>query len=117
MRVQGIFASAAEESGCDQKANCLRPGGLRFQAPIHRTDGEQLGFTEAAAKDFSIGFYRGQIYIPIRHTDGSISGFVGYADGQMNLPPKWLPATSNVVTFFQEECVKKAPRTCGAFFC
>ncbi len=99
MRVQGIFASAAEESGCDQKANCLRPGGLRFQAPIHRTDGEQLGFTEAAAKDFSIGFYRGQIYIPIRHTDGSISGFVGYADGQMNLPPKWLPATSNVVTF------------------
>ena len=99
MRVQGIFASAAEESGCDQKANCLRPGGLRFQAPIHRTGGEQLGFTEAAAKDFSIGFYRGQIYIPIRHTDGSISGFVGYADEQMNLPPKWLPATSNVVTF------------------
>src|SRR5882762_10701544 len=42
---------------------------------------------------------RGQIYIPIRHSDGSISGFVGYADGQMNLPPKWLPATSNVVTF------------------
>jgi hypothetical protein len=81
------------------KANCLRPGGLRFQAPIHRTGGEQLGFTEAAAKDFSIGFYRGQIYIPIRHSDGSISGFVGYADGQMNLPPKWLPAISNVVTF------------------
>jgi hypothetical protein len=71
----------------------------RFEAPIHRTGGEQLGFTEAAAKDFSIGFYRGQIYIPIRHTDGSISGFVGYAAGQMNLPPKWLPATSNVVTF------------------
>jgi len=51
---------------------------------------EQLGFTEAAAKDFSIGFYRGQVYILIRHSDGSISGFVGYADGQMKLPPKWL---------------------------
>jgi DNA primase len=49
---------------------------------------EQLGFTEAAAKDFSIGFYRGQVYIPIRHSDGSMSGFVGYADGQMKLPPK-----------------------------
>lgn len=56
---------------------------------------EQLGFTEAAAKDFSIGFYRGQVYILIRHSDGSISGFVGYADGQMKLPPKWPPATSN----------------------
>src|SRR5258708_12539912 len=96
MRVQGIFASAAEESGCDQKANCLRSGGLRFQAPIHRTGGEQLGFTEAAPKDFSIGFHLGQIYIPIRHTDASISGFVGYAHGPMNLPPTSLPPTSTV---------------------
>jgi hypothetical protein len=60
---------------------------------------DQLGLTEAAAKDFSIGFYRGQVYILIRHSDGSISGFVGYAEGQLKLPPKWLPATSNVVTF------------------
>jgi hypothetical protein len=52
---------------------------------------EQLGFTEAAAKDFSIGFYRGQVYILIRHSDGSISSFAGYADGQMKLPPKWPP--------------------------
>src|SRR6266566_2799184 len=43
------------------------------------------------------------------HTDGSISGFVGYADGQMNLPPKWLPATSNVVTF-SKKSAKKKPR-------
>jgi hypothetical protein len=28
-----------------------------------------------------------------------ISAFVVYADGQLKLPPKWLPATSNVVTF------------------
>jgi hypothetical protein len=39
------------------------------------------------------------IAIPIRHSDGLISGIVGYADGQMKLPPKWLPATSNVVSF------------------
>jgi hypothetical protein len=71
-----------------------------FAANLQYTEQvEQLGFTETAAKDFSIGFYRGQVYIPIRHADGSISGFVGYADGQLKLPPKWLPATSNVVTF------------------
>jgi len=75
---------------------------------------EQLGFTEAAAKEFSIGFYRGQVYIPIRHSGGSISGFVGYADGQMKLPPKWLPATSHVVTVSKVR--KKKPRTyAGAF--
>ena len=62
----------------------------------------KLQYTEQVdqlAKDFSIGFYRGQVYILIRHSDGSISGFVGYAEGQLKLPPKWLPATSNVVTF------------------
>ena len=76
---------------------------------------EQLGFTEAAAKEFSIGFYRGQVYIPIRHSGGSISGFVGYADGQMKLPPKWLPATSHVVTVSKVR--KKSPaRTRGLFF-
>jgi hypothetical protein len=35
----------------------------------------------------------------IRHADGSISGFIGYSDGVLKLPPKWLPAASNVVTF------------------
>jgi len=75
---------------------------------------EQLGFTEAAAKEFSIGFYRGQVYIPIRHSGGSISGFVGYADGQMKLPPKWLPATSNVVTFSKKN-VKKSPALTRGF--
>jgi hypothetical protein len=35
------------------------------------------GLYEQAAKDFSIGFYRGQVYMPIRHLDGSINGFVG----------------------------------------
>src|SRR5260370_36867478 len=107
MRVQGIFASAAEESGCGQKANCLRPGGLRFQAPIHRTGGARLGFTEAAAKDFSIGFYRGQIYIPIRQFDRSFSGFVGYADWHISIRPKWLPASSEKGTFSQKTPASK----------
>jgi hypothetical protein len=83
-------APQGEESGCDEK-NTNFAGGIRFQAPITEQV-EQLGFTEAVAKDFSIGFYRGRVYIHIRHTDGSISGFVGYADGQLKLP-KWLPAT------------------------
>jgi len=88
----------AEESGCEQKRHCRRP--VAFASKLQYTEQvEQLGFTEALAKDFSIGFYRGQVYIPIRHTDGSISGFVGYADGQLKLRPKWHPATSNVVTF------------------
>jgi hypothetical protein len=76
---------------------------------------EQPGFTEPVAKDFSIGFYRGQVYIPIHHTDGSISGFVGYADGQLKLPPKWLPATSNLVTFPKKTTKAVAPLSRGTF--
>jgi hypothetical protein len=74
-----------KKSGNQLRSNCpacgnhkntaFDPVGIRFQAPIHRTGG-------------AIGFYRGQVYIPIRHTDGSNSGFVGYADGQLKLPPK-----------------------------
>jgi hypothetical protein len=47
------------------------------------------------------------IAIPIRHSD-AISGIVGYADGRMKLPPKWLPATSNVVSF-SKKSAKKSP--------
>jgi hypothetical protein len=91
-------SSRAEERGGDQKETAFDP--VAFASKLQYTEQvEQLGFSEAAAKDFSIGFYRGQVYVPIRHSDGSISGFVGYADGHMKLPPKWLPATSNVVTF------------------
>lgn len=57
----------------------------------------ELGWTEETARQFCIGFYRGQVYIPIRHQDGSISGFIGFAEGQLKLPPKWLPQVSNVV--------------------
>jgi hypothetical protein len=74
----------------------VRPASIRGEAQCTEQV-KKLGFTEAAAKDFSIGFYRG--HIPIRHADGSISGFICYADGQLKLPPKWLPPASNVVTF------------------
>ncbi len=91
-------APEQKKAAASKKRHCRRP--VVFASKLQYTEQvEQLGFTEALAKDFSIGFYRGQVYIPIRHTDGSISGFVGYADGQLKLPPKWLPATSNVVTF------------------
>jgi len=89
---------------------------VAFASKLQYTEqAEQYGFMEAVPKDFSIGFYRGQVYIPIRHTDGSISGFVGYADGQLKLPPKWLPATSNVVTFPKRLPKAVAPPSRGAF--
>jgi hypothetical protein len=85
-----------------------------FAANLQYTEQvEQLDFTETAAKDFSIGFYRGQVYIPIRHADGSISGFVGYADGQLKLPPKWLPATS--WSPFPRRVRKKSPAKSRGF--
>src|SRR5258708_29156140 len=37
-----------------------------------------------------IGFTRGRVYFPIRNEDGSIAGFVGYADGQLKMPPQWI---------------------------
>jgi hypothetical protein len=47
----------AEESGCDQKGKLpSHPAALQYTEQV-----EQLGFTKAAAKDFSIGFYRGQV--------------------------------------------------------
>ena len=70
---------------------------------------EQLGFTEAAAKDFSIGFYRGQVYIPIRHADGTISGFVGFADGVLKLPPRLPPGGFQRGYISQEDCLGSNP--------
>jgi hypothetical protein len=88
---------------------------VAFACKLQYTEqAEQLGFTEQAAKDFFISFYRGQVYIPIRHSDGSISGFVGYVDGQMKLPPKWLTATS--VTFSKKSAEKKPREMRGSLF-
>jgi hypothetical protein len=47
-----------------------------------------LGFREADVERFQVGFYRGRVYVPMRDADGSIAGFIGYADGVLKLPPK-----------------------------
>jgi hypothetical protein len=51
-----------------------------------------LGFSEEDAERFDIGFYRGMVYVPVRHPNGSISGFIGRdpETGDLKLPPKWL---------------------------
>ena len=57
---------------------------------------EALGFDEETAERFCVGYYRGRVYIPVRDEDGSIAGFIGYTEGELKLPPRWLPR-SNVV--------------------
>src|SRR5258708_33000976 len=57
-----------------------------------------------------IGFTRGRVYFPIRNEDGSIGGFVGYADGQLKMPPQWIG--TNVVKLKR---AKKSPAHRGAF--
>lgn len=59
-----------------------------------------LGYSEADAKRFLIGFYRGHVYRPVRHPNGDIAGFEGYdpKTGKFKLPPRWLePIQTNVV--------------------
>ena len=48
------------------------------------------GISEEDATRLQIGFTRGKVYFPVRNEDGSISGFVGYADGQLKMPPHWI---------------------------
>jgi DNA primase len=55
----------------------------------------ELGISEEDATRLQIGFTRGKVYFPIRNEDGSISGFIGFADGQLKMPPQWL--RTNVV--------------------
>ena len=54
-----------------------------------------LGISEEDATRPQIGFTRGKVYFPIRNEDGSIAGFVGYADGQIKMSPAWI--RTNVV--------------------
>ena len=69
---------------------------VAFAAKLSFTDEvAELGISEEDATRLQIGFTRGRIYIPVRNEDGSISGFVGFADGQLKMPPQWLH--SNVV--------------------
>jgi DNA primase len=55
----------------------------------------ELGISEEDATRLQIGFTRGKVYFPVRYEDGSISGFIGYADGQLKMPPQWIQ--TNVV--------------------
>jgi hypothetical protein len=50
----------------------------------------ELGITEEDAVRLQIGFTRGRVYLPVRNDDGSISGFIGYVDGQLKMPPQWI---------------------------
>jgi DNA primase len=50
----------------------------------------ELGINEEDATRLQIGFTRGKVYFPVRNEDGSISGFVGYADGRLKMPPQWI---------------------------
>lgn len=68
---------------------------LKFAAEV-----EALGFSAEDAERFDIGFYRGLVYFPVRHQNGSISGFIGRdpETGELKLPPRWLePTQTNVV--------------------
>jgi len=56
-----------------------------------------LGLSEEDAQRFTIGFVRGKVYFPVRDANGLIAGFIGFANGELKLPPQWLPPPSNVV--------------------
>jgi DNA primase len=61
-----------------------------------------LGFSEEDAEHFQVGFYRGKVYAPLRHPDGSIACFYDYGNGTLKLPARtrWLEAAApNVVRF------------------
>jgi hypothetical protein len=61
-----------------------------------------LGFTEEDAEHFQVGLYRGKLYIPLRHPDGSIAAYWDHANGVLKLPARarWLEQSApNVVKF------------------
>jgi hypothetical protein len=61
-----------------------------------------LGFSEEDAEHFGVGLYRGKVYAPLRHPDGSIACFYDYANGTLKLPARarWLEQSApNVIPF------------------
>lgn len=97
-RAEGTTPPAAKQQATKAE-HAFDP--VAFAAKLAFTDEvAALGFTEADAERFGIGFYRGKTYIPIRYQDGSVAGFVGYNVEGLKLPPKWLEQTApNVVPF------------------
>ena len=62
-----------------------------FAAKLAFTDEvEALGLTEADAARLGIGFYRGRVYFPMKDDTGFIAGFIGFANGELKMPPRWL---------------------------
>jgi len=78
----------------DQKGGTNRPefDPAVFAAKLQFTDEvAKLGFAEDDAKALGVGFYRGKVYLALRHPNGDTAGFVAYQEGQpLKLPPKWL---------------------------
>lgn len=61
-----------------------------------------LGFSEEDAEHFQVGSYRGKVYAPLRHPDGSIACFYDYGNGSLRLPARarWLEQSApNVIPF------------------
>jgi len=52
----------------------------------------KLGFSEEDAERFTIGFCQGRVYIPVRHPNGDIAGFVGWNEEGLKVPKQWLSA-------------------------
>jgi DNA primase len=68
-----------------------------FAAKLTYTDEvEALGLTEEDATRLGIGFTRGKVYFPLRDDYGFTTGFAGFADGQLKIPPALLPNPSVV---------------------
>jgi len=93
--------AAAKAKGGDKTAPPFDPAA--FGAKLTYSDEvAALGYTEEDAERFSIGFYKGNVYRPLRYPNGTISHFEGYdpKTGKIKVPdPKrWLPdVPSNVV--------------------
>jgi hypothetical protein len=85
---------------------------VAFAAKLAFTDEvAELGITEEDATRLQIGFTRGKVYLPIRNDDGSINGFIGFADGQLKMPPQWIQ--TNVVKLKRAQ--KKPRENAGPF--
>ena len=71
-----------------------------FAAKLAYTDEVRaLGFSPDDAQALGIGFYRGQVYIPVRHPSGAIGGFIGWSEGKLKLPPRCEEAEKRGITF------------------
>jgi hypothetical protein len=88
------------------KRNCLRPGGSRskWSSWALRAGGQGLLYRLLPRPGL-------HAHPPPRRLDQRLCR---YAGGQMKLPPKWLTATSKVVTF-SKKSAEKSPAKCGAF--